>query len=223
MSAPGSFSYSCFSSEALHQGGMLLHLATACNMQCRYCFSMRESVPRRSLERTGMTILTVEAAVSMVDNRIENGVPPSIVEVGGPGESLVLADTYVILRELHTSYPELPLSIWTNGVLLPDRLGDLVRSGVSRLTVSIPAATSGTAVNIYDWVAYHGRKYAAREAAELVLQQQWNGLVYAVEAGIVVTVYVASIQGVNEHEVPMVRMRAEEIGADRVVIVPLGR
>jgi nitrogen fixation protein NifB len=158
----------------------------------------------------------------MVDCRIENGVPPSIIEIGGPGEPLLLAETYTLFRQLHTSYPDLPLSIWTNGVLLPDRLNELVRSGVSHLTISIPAATPGTAENIYDWIAYRGRKYITREAAKLVLQQQWNGLVNAVEAGIVVTVYVASIRGVNEHEVPMVRMRAEEIGADRVVIVPLG-
>jgi nitrogen fixation protein NifB len=223
MSKPGSINYSCFSSDVLHPGGMLLHLATACNMQCRYCFSEREPASKRLLERTGTTILTVEAAVGMVDRRIERGVPPSIIEIGGPGETLLLADTYTTLRQLHMSYPDLPLSIWTNGVLLPDRLGDLVQSGVSRLTVSIPAATPSTAENIYEWTAYRGRKYVAREAVDLILQQQWNGLVNAVEAGIVVTVYVASSRGVNEHEVPMVRMRAEEIGADRVVIVPLGR
>jgi nitrogen fixation protein NifB len=223
MSKPGSFSYSCFSCEALHPGGMLLHLATACNMQCRYCFSERELASKRSLERTGTTILTVEAAVGMVDRRIERGVPPSVIEIGGPGETLLLADTYTTLRQLHTSYPELPLSIWTNGVLLPDRLNELVQSGVSRLTISLPAATPGTVENIYEWIVYRGRKYVAREAVDLILQQQWNGLVNAVEAGIVVTVYLASIQGVNEHEVPIVRMRAEEIGADRVVIVPLGQ
>jgi len=223
MSKPGSFSYTCFSSEALHPGGMLLHLATACNMQCRFCFSVREPVPRRPLEKMGTTILTEEAAVSMVDCRFENGVPPSIIEIGGPGEPLLLAETYTLLRQLHTSYPDMPLSIWTNGVLLPDRLNDLVRSGVSHLTLSLAAATPGTAENIYDWTAYRGRKYVAREAAELVLQQQWNGLVDAVEAGIVVTAYVAVMREVNEHEVPMVRMRAEEIGADRVVIVPLGK
>ena len=223
MGKSGLISYPCFSCEALHPGGMLLHLATACNMQCRYCFSVREPASGRALARTGTTILTAEAAVGMVDSRIENGAPPSIIEIGGPVEPLVLADAYTILRQLHTSYPDMPLSIWTNGVLLPDRLNELVQSGVSRLTMSLPAATPGTAENIYEWIVYHGRKYVAREAVDLILQQQWNGLVNAVEAGIVVTVYVASIQGVNEHEVPMVRMRAEEIGADRIVIVPLGQ
>lgn len=222
MSRTGSLRYPCYSSEALHQGSMLLHLSTVCNMQCRNCFSVREPASKRSIERMGTTILTEEAAVGMVDQRIENGLPPSIIEIGGPGEPLVLADTYTILRQLHTSYPDLSLSIWTNGLLLQDRLGDLVQSGASRVTLSLAAATPGTAENIYEWIAYHGRKYISREAAELVLQQQWNGLVNAVEAGIVVTVYVASIRGVNEHEVPLIRLRAEEIGADRVVIVPLG-
>jgi nitrogen fixation protein NifB len=222
MSKPGSINYPCFSSDVLHPGGMLLHLATACNMQCRYCFSAGEAASERAHATTGTTILTAEAAVGMVDSRIENGATPSLIEIGGPGEPLMLADTYTILRQLHASYPDVPLSIWTNGVLLPDRLGDLVRSGVSCLTISLPAATPETAENIYDRIVYRGRKYLAREAAALVLQQQWNGLSNAVEAGLVVTVYAAGIRGVNEHEVPMVRQRAEKIGADRVVIVPLG-
>jgi nitrogen fixation protein NifB len=222
MSKSASINYPCFSSDVLHPGGMLLHISTACTMQCRYCFAVRESGLGRSLERTGTFILTEEAAVGMVDRRIETGVPPSIIEIGGPGEPLLLADTYAILRQLHASYPDLSLSVWTNGVLVPDRIGDLVHAGVSRMTLSLSAATPEATEGIYDWVIYRGRKYIAREAAELVLQQQWNGLVNAIEAGMIVTVYIAGIRGVNDHEVPMVRLRAEEIGADRVVVVPLG-
>ncbi|NTW60934.1 MAG: hypothetical protein HGA43_17440, partial [Nitrospirae bacterium] len=133
MSNSGSISYPCYSCEALHPGGMLLHLATACNMQCRSCFAIGESASKRSLERIGTTILTVEAAAGMVDRQIVNGPPPLIIEIGGPGESLLLADTFTLLSRLHMSYPDLPLSVWTNGVLLPDRLGDLVRSGASRV------------------------------------------------------------------------------------------
>jgi nitrogen fixation protein NifB len=222
MGKPGSISYVCFSCGALHPGSMLLHLATACNLQCRYCFSAREPASRRSPQRTGTTILTVEAAVGMVESGIGSGVPPSVVEIGGPGEPLLNAATFTILRQLRESYPDMPLSVWTNGVLLPDRLEDLVRAGASRLTISLPAATAGTAGKIYDWAAYRGRSHIGAEAAALVLQQQWNGFSNAVESGMLVTVYVSAIRGVNYHEVASVERQAEEIGAERVVIVPLG-
>jgi hypothetical protein len=43
----------------------------------------------------------------------------------------------------------------------------------------------------------------------------------SVEASMLVTVFVAAVGGANDHEVSMVQLRAEEIGAERIVIVPL--
>jgi len=205
----------------MHPGGILLHLSTACNMRCLRCYQGKELSTGRSIEGTGCTIMTDEVAISMVTHRIEKAKPPSIVEIGGPGEPLVNTATYTLLRQLHTIDPDMPLSVWTNGVLLPDRLDDLVHAGTSRLTLSLPAATTETAENIYEAVVYRGRRHEGPEAAQIVLQQQWNGLSNAVEAGMIATIYVPVIAGVNDHEVSMIRLRAEEIGAERVVIVPL--
>jgi nitrogen fixation protein NifB len=202
---------------------MLLHLSTACNMQCRHCFATREKGTGRQGQHAGAVILMEDAAVGLVDARIENGTTPSIVEIGGPGEPLLYAETYEVLRRLHDCYPDVPLSVWTNGLLLSDRLAELTRAGASHVTLSVPAATQGTAERIYEWVTYRGRCHAGRAAAELVLQQQWNGLSNAVEAGMQVTVYIASLRGVNDHEVETIRLRAGEIGAERIVVVPRGR
>lgn len=222
MNKPVSLSYQCFCGSVLHPDGMLLHISTACNMRCRHCFAVREPVMGRSLDRAGTVIMTEDAAASLVDCRIDSGAQPSMVEIGGPGEPLLHAATFSTLRRLHTSYPGLPLSVWTNGILLPDRLGDLVHAGVSCVTLSLPAATPEAAEGIYESVVYRGRTYDGRRAAELVLQQQWNGLADALEAGMAVTVYLAAIRGVNDHEIPMVRLRAEELGAERVIVLPLG-
>ena len=145
-----------------------------------------------------------------------------IIRTGGPGEPLLFASTYAVLSRLHASYPDMLLSVWTNGLLFPDRLGELARAGVSRITVSISAATPETAERIYDWIVYRGRKYAGRAATEILLRQQWKGLSNTVEAGMLVTVYAASVEGVNDQEVPTVRARAIEIGAERVFCEPLG-
>jgi nitrogen fixation protein NifB len=148
---------------------------------------------------------------------VEHGDDPAGALIWGPGEPLVNASTYVVLRKLQWLYPDLPVTVCTNGILLPDRLEELVRSGVSRLVLSINAVTPETAERIYESVNYRTRQYTGRATAELVLQQQWNGLENAVEAGLSVTVYTAVMNGINEQEVGEISSRAKEIGAERIV------
>ena len=214
-------SYPCFSSQAVADGNMLLHLATGCNMQCRYCFENRDASGRHSLERTGCVVMTVESAVGMVDCRIDAGMQPAGVQIGGPGEPLLHASTYLVLRQLHELYPDLPLAVWTNGLLLQERLEELVRSGLRQVTLSLSALTPDTAMLVYDWIVYCGKRYAGREAADLVLQRQWNGLSDAVEGGLGVTAYIGRIPGVNDHEVPAIERQAVEMGSEKVIVVTL--
>jgi nitrogen fixation protein NifB len=167
------------------------------------------------------TVLTPEDAVARVTAAIDRGDDVSGVLLWGPGEPLMNASTYVVLRHLQWLYPDLPVTVCTNGILLPERLEELVRTGVSRLIVSVSAVTADAAERLYESVSYRARQYAGRAAAELVLQQQWNGLENAVEAGLAVTAYVPSVAGVNDHETDDIRQRAEAVGAERVVVVKL--
>jgi nitrogen fixation protein NifB len=197
---------------------MLLHLSTACNTYCRYCFKERERPGMVGGEGTGETFMTPDTAVSLLAHHMEGDTAPAMIEIGGPGEPLLNAATYVLLRRITSLYPHLQLSVWTNGILLPDRLDELVRSGMKKMTLSINAAAAVTAGKIYEWVIYRGRKYTGDEAANLVLQQQWNGLENAVEAGVTVTVYIAVIDGVNRQEIGLISDRARKVGAERIAV-----
>jgi nitrogen fixation protein NifB len=218
---PASIAYPCFSSQALQNDGLLLHLATGCNTYCKYCFKERDRPGMVGGEGTGETFMTPDTAVSLLAHHLEGDKAPAMVEIGGPGEPLLNAATYVLLRRIMSLYPHLTLSVWTNGVLLPDRLEELVRSGMKNMTLSINAAVAETAGKIYEWVIYRGRKYTGGEAANLILQQQWNGLENAVEAGVAVTVYIADITDVNRQEIDLISDRARKIGAERISVVTL--
>lgn len=156
-----------------------------------------------------------------LERESRDGPFPERVEIGGQGEPLVLAETFTLLRMLRANVPRAKLSVWTNGLLLQDRIDELLRSGATGVTMSVPTAEQRTAVSIYQWVIYRGRTHTGREAAERVLRQQWSGLARAVEAGLLVTVYVPRMQGLNDREAPVVQQRAMELGAERVITAPL--
>jgi nitrogen fixation protein NifB len=169
----------------------------------------------------GTTAMNADAAVQLVDRSLNGPEPPVVVEIGGPGEPLLNMATYAVLRRLRAEYPGLELSVWTNGILLAERLEDLMRSGAKKITLTLNAATHDTAELIYDRIIYRGRNYGGAEAARLVLQQQWTGLEQAVETGFGVSVCIARIPGVNEREIDRISSLAGTIGAERIIVAPL--
>ena len=211
----------CFSEEAHHLFGRAhLPVAPACNIQCRYCFRKFDCANE---SRPGITsrILTPDEAVDRTRVLIERSDRLSVVGIAGPGDPLVNAPTYVVLRRIYGEYPDLTLCVSTNGLLLPDRLEQLIASGVKSLTVTINAVSPEPAEKIYSWVIYQGRRYEGRAAGELLLANQWRGLENAIDAGLITKVNTVFIPGVNDHEIPLIAERAGKLGVDIMNILPL--
>jgi nitrogen fixation protein NifB len=211
----------CFSEEAHRRFGRAhLPVAPACNIQCRYCVRKFDCANE---SRPGITsrVLTPDEAIDRTRALIERSDRLSVVGIAGPGDPLVNAPTYVVLRHINWEYPDLTLCVSTNGLLLPDRLEQLIASGVRSLTVTINAVSPETAEKIYSWVIYKGRRYEGREAAELLLANQWRGLNNAIDAGLIIKVNSVFIPGVNDHEIPLIAERAGKLGADIMNVLPL--
>lgn len=211
----------CFSEEAHRLFGRVhLPVAPACNIQCRYCIRKFDCANE---SRPGITsrVLTPGEAVDRTRALIERSDRLSVVGIAGPGDPLVNAATYVALKHINYEFPDLTLCVSTNGLLLSDRLGQLLTSGVRSLTVTINTISLETAEKIYSWVIYHGRRYENTEAAEILLACQWLGLENAIDAGLIVKVNTVFIPGVNDAEIPLIAERAGKLGADLMNILPL--
>jgi nitrogen fixation protein NifB len=211
----------CFS-EAAHQtfGRIHLPVAPACNIQCRYCIRKFDCANE---SRPGITskVLTPEEAIERVRTLIERNDRLTVVGIAGPGDPLANSDTYRTLRQINHEFPNLTLCLSTNGLLLPDRLEEIISAGVQSLTVTISAASIDTAASIYAWTMYEGKRYEGRDAAQLMLRNQWQGLFDAVRAGLVVKVNTVYIPGINETEIPMIAERAGSLGVHIMNIIPL--
>jgi nitrogen fixation protein NifB len=211
----------CFTEEA-HTRFSRAHLsvAPACNIQCRYCIRKYDCANE---SRPGITskVLTPDEAVERTRVLVERSDRLSVVGIAGPGDPLANVATYVTMGKIHSEFPDLTLCVSTNGLLLPERLEQLIASGVRSLTVTINAVTPETAEKVYRWVSYQGKRYEGKAAAELLLGKQWQGLEMAVQAGLVVKVNTVFIPGVNDHEIPLIAEQAGKRGAEIMNILPL--
>jgi nitrogen fixation protein NifB len=211
----------CFNANAHGAFGRIhLPVAPACNIQCRYCERKYDCANE---SRPGVTSRVLDAAEALerVGAFLERNHGVSVVGVAGPGDPLANDATFETLQAIHREFPDLTLCVSTNGLLLSDRLGDLMRAGVRSITVTINAVSPQTAERIYSWVLSRGRKLTGLEAAETLVRNQWQGLINAIESGLLVKVNSVYIPGVNDDELIRIARLAGSFGADIMNVLPL--
>lgn len=211
----------CFSERAHHKFGRIhLPVAPACNIQCKYCIRKYDCANE---SRPGITskVFTLSEAMERVKVLVERSNRLSVVGIAGPGDPLSNDSTFEVMAMIKKEFPDIVLCISTNGLYLSERLDDIVKAGISSLTITINAVTIDVAEKIYSWAFYRGRKCTSRAAAEMIVTNQWRGLRNAIDAGLIVKVNTVFIPGINDLEIPLIAWRAGETGADIMNIMPL--
>ncbi len=213
----------CFDAEAHDRVGRVhLPVAPRCNIQCNFCERKVCATVTGQHPGWARRILSAEEAVTLVDS-VAAAHPASdfVVGVAGPGDPLANEETFAALRAIHQRHPEIVKCISTNGLLLAERLPELLTVGISALTVTINAVSSEVAGRIYAWVRYRGETYRGYEAAKLLLQKQTEGVKAALAAGLSVKVNTVLVPGVNDDLLPALAMRLGGMGVGLMNIMPL--
>jgi len=211
----------CFSEKACHAFGRM-HLAVApkCNIQCNYCIREFDCVNE---SRPGVTsrVLSPEEAVERIREVIADFPYITVIAIAGPGEPLYNEETFETLRLVKKEFPHLIKCFSTNGLLLPEKVDLLDDLGVSNVTVTLNAVDPDIGKKIYSFVNYHGKKYTGREAAEILLLNQLEGLERSVELGMITKVNTVLIPTINDHHIIEIAKKVKEIGVYMQNIMPL--
>ena len=215
----------CYSNEA-HFRYARIHLPVAklCNMQCNYCtrkFCANENRP-------GITTRIVEPheVVEYIDSILSRvTAETTTIGIAGPGEPLYNDETFECLRIVNEKYPNVFRCVASNGLLVEEKLDELIECDVTHLTVTINAVNPVTASKIYAWINHNGRIYTGIEAGEVILERQFSGLVEASNAGILVKVNTVYIPGINDGEITDI---ARAVSGHAYImnimpLIPLGR
>lgn len=198
-----SINHPCFDHSACKTSARIhLPVAPECNIQCCFC---NRDYDCANESRPGVTskILTPEQALDKylaIKDKVNN---ISIVGFAGPGDPLANFDkvkkTVQLIRETDK---EVGFCLSTNGLLLTEYADDLIKIGISYITVTINAITTEVAAKIY-----------TRVDVEALLQNQVKGLEYLSSRGITCKVNTIYLPGINDHEVEDIAKLASEKGA----------
>jgi nitrogen fixation protein NifB len=98
---------------------------------------------------------------------------------------------------------------------------DILRVGVSTLTVTLNAIDPEIQAKIVDHIAYKGKSYTGVEAAEILIHNQLEGIKMAVDAGLVVKINTVLIPEINKDHILEVAKKVRELGVFIMNIMPL--
>jgi len=211
----------CYDKTAQHKYGRI-HLAVApkCNIQCNFCVREFDCVNE---SRPGVTskVLSPQEALEKTRQIVADYPFIKVVGIAGPGDPLANDATFETFELIKKEFPGLTLCMSTNGLLLPEKLQDLVRVGVSTLTVTVNAIDPEIQAKIVDHIVYHGKVYRGVEAAEIQVKNQLEGIKAAVDAGMVVKVNTVLVPGINDRHVIEIAKKISELGVYIMNVMPL--
>jgi nitrogen fixation protein NifB len=210
----------CYNEKA-HFTTARIHLPVAprCNIQCNYCIRKLDKCEHRP--GVAGSILNPREALVRVDKYFKEMPNLKVVGIAGPGEALANEETFETMRLVHEKYPELIKCVASNGLMLSERVDDLVKAGVTSVTVTINAVDPEVGAKIYSFVRYHDKTYKGVEGAKLLIEKQFEGVKKASEAGLNVKVNTVLIPEINFEQIKEVAKKAAENGAIIMNIIPM--
>ena len=211
----------CYDKKAQHKYGRV-HLAVApkCNIQCNFCVREFDCVNE---SRPGVTskVLAPQEALEKTRQILADYPFIKVVAIAGPGDPLANDATFETFELIRKEFPEITLCMSTNGLLLTEKLQDMLRVGVSTLTVTVNAIDPEIQAKIVDHIVYHGKVYRGIEAAQIQIKNQLDGIKAAVDAGVVVKVNTVLIPGINDKHVVEIARKLNELGVYIMNVMPL--
>jgi nitrogen fixation protein NifB len=212
----------CFSTEARHKFGRIhLPVAPLCNMQCGYCNRKTDCVNE---SRPGVTsaILTPAQAVNYLDSVIGKLNNISVVGIAGPGDPFANpVETIDTLSLVRKKYPHIILCVATNGLDLAGHADELAKLNISHVTVTVNAVDPETGSKIYEWARFGKRMFRGRDAAEIVIERQTEGIKKLKQNNVTVKINTVVIPGVNDDRVSEISKKMSLLGADMQNCIPL--
>ncbi|TGE32527.1 radical SAM protein [Desulfosporosinus sp. Sb-LF] len=213
----------CFSTSGHGKTGRI-HLAVApgCNISCNYCVRKFDCANESRPGVTSKVQTSVEALETVKKAKSSSiGSKLTVVGIAGPGEPLANSATFETLRGVKQHFPEMILCLSTNGLLLPEKIEELVDIGVSHVTVTLNTLDEKVGAKIYSYVRWEGKTLIGPDAARILIDHQLEGIKLASKAGMTVKINTVLIPGVNDQLLYSLGMEIKKRGAHIHNIMPL--
>ncbi|GHU41761.1 putative nitrogenase cofactor biosynthesis protein NifB [Clostridia bacterium] len=213
-------SHPCFSlGKPNNKGRIHLPVSPGCNIACKFCERSINSLE----QRPGVTaqIITPKEALEVVRKAVFLSPDITVVGIAGPGDTLATPYALETFRLVKREFPKLIKCMSTNGLLLPERAEELIEIGIDTLTVTVNDIYADTLVKLNDRITYHSKVIKGKEAANILIANQLEGIRRVTKAGMIVKVNTVLVPKINGDHIGEIAKAVKEAGASLYNIIPL--
>lgn len=209
----------CFN-EKMHDkvGRAHVPIAPKCNIYCNFC--TRDINQDENRPGVASCVMNTNDAIEHVENVTKEG-PIAVVGVAGPGDSLANEATFEFFEKLGKTKPDLIKCMSTNGLLLPDYAEMIAELGVNTVTVTVNAVDPEIAKDIYTFINYKDKIYKGKEAVEILIKNQLEGIEKLSNLGVIIKVNSVLIPGLNDEHIVEIAKEVKKRGASLMNVLPL--
>jgi nitrogen fixation protein NifB len=205
----------CFNEAAKGSFGRVhLPVAVHCNIRCNYCDRKFDCVNE---SRPGVTsaVLSPVQACRYMEKILEYDPKTAVAGIAGPGDPFANPDeTMETLRLVREKFPHMLLCLSTNGLAIADYLDEIVKIGVSHVTITVNAVDPQIGQKIYSWVRDGKVIYRGIRGAALLLDRQIAAIEGLKKGGVTVKANTIVVPGVNDGHVEQVAGTLAGLGVD---------
>jgi nitrogen fixation protein NifB len=167
-------------------------------------------------------LLTPEQALIKflwVKQKIDN---LSVVGIAGPGDALAnWPAVRSSIEQIRAAQPDVIFCLSTNGLMLPEYFREIVDLGIRHVTVTCNAVDPNIGAKMYQYAIVKGQRLVGVDAAQVLLENQMQGIRFLVEHGVMVKVNIVMVKGVNDMHIPAVVKAVKALGVFMTNIMPL--
>ena len=210
----------CYSEKA-HFDIARIHLPVAkkCNIQCNFCCRKIDKCEYRP--GVASKITTPFEAFDRVEKTLKEIKNLKVVGIAGPGEPLFNDETFETLKLVQDGFPDLVRCIASNGLLLSEKVDELIDLGVKTATVTINSIDPKIGSKIYPRVKLNGKVLKGEEGAKILVKKQLEGVLAASESGLVIKINTVLIPDINMGQIKEIARQTSERGAVLMNIIPV--
>jgi nitrogen fixation protein NifB len=213
----------CMNNNA-HDKVARIHLPVApeCNIQCRFC--SRKITPHDTKTKCpgrATRILTPAEALEKARTFRKKWGPDSIIGIAGPGDPLANPETFETLDLIRNNFPNAPICLCTNGLLLPDSIKALQKLNMHHISLTVNGVLPEIIQQITPWILHNTIKVRGLEGATILIQHQLEGIRAAADAGMFIKVNTVVVSRINGQHVTEIADTVKEAGANLFNPVPL--
>jgi Predicted Fe-S oxidoreductases len=199
---------------------MQLNVAPTCNMLCNFCSKGNDCICNGNDPSYWSKVMTPRQAANWAVSTTAKDKRVKVIKIVGPGEPLCNSQTFEVLKRLNDSLSNCVFSIATNGLLLEEKLDELLKLNVKMVDISINAVNEKSIKRLYSKLITNGNIVANPvEVTEVLKARQLNGMRKCAEYGIQIKINTVYFPGINDDDILEIAMLGKKCGVKSMCLI----